>query len=98
VVDDSNAERQCNKSALLRTGRSPSPLASLTVDTYLPVEAAQDRSFTHRRKLANTVLAPKRASLSRNAETYCTGPKCCVDAERGARSLPKVSKSRRLRL
>jgi hypothetical protein len=67
-------------------------------DPYLPVEAAQDRSFTHCRKLANTVLAPKRASLSRDAETYSSGPKCCADAERGARSLPKVSKSRRLRL
>jgi hypothetical protein len=30
----SNAERQCNKSALLRTGRSPFPLAWLTVDPY----------------------------------------------------------------
>jgi hypothetical protein len=45
-----NAERQCNKSALHRTGRSPSPLAWLTVDPEQPLSRAAERSVTVRKE------------------------------------------------
>ena len=54
-----NGERQCDKSALIGTGRSPSPLAWLTVDPKRANGPAAERSFILQKAVAERLICSR---------------------------------------